>query len=211
MTREPLAGIVLAGGKSRRLGTDKGRLALPDGRPLVRSVVETLAAFCDEVVVVTDVRERYADLALGARHVTDIHPGRGPLAGLHAGLTAIEAPFALTAACDMPFLSAELLAYMAGLPRRYQALVPRTEGRWHPAHAIYARSCLPLIEQLLAEADSSMHDLISRLDVRELSEEELRRHDPEGLSLFNLNEPDDLDRFRSLSGRSATGPRGLSP
>lgn len=203
--RESLAGIVLAGGKSRRLGTDKGRLALPDGRPLILSVIEALGSRCDEVVVVTDDLERYSDLALPARLATDILPGRGPLGGLHAGLRAVSAAFAFTAACDMPFLNPNLIAHMAGLPRSYQALVPRFEGRQHAAHAIYARACLPAIEDLLSESDGSLRELLARLDVRNLDEDEIRQHDPDGLSLFNLNEPQDLDRFRALSTRPRKG------
>ncbi len=84
MVSNPAAGIVLAGGKSQRMGTDKARLALPDGRPVILSVVEVLKSICGEVVVVTEVTGRYADLALPARRVTDIVPGCGPMGGLHA-------------------------------------------------------------------------------------------------------------------------------
>ena len=81
MVSNPAAGIVLAGGKSQRMGTDKARLALPDGRPVILSVVEVLKSICGEVVVVTEATGRYADLALPARCVTDIAPGCGLMGG----------------------------------------------------------------------------------------------------------------------------------
>jgi molybdopterin-guanine dinucleotide biosynthesis protein A len=202
-------GIILAGGKSRRLGTDKASLIF-DGRPLLDIVIERLSGVCSEVIVASGRAAEGRKTPLPVRFVADLAPGRGPLGGVQAGLAAATAEFALVVACDMPFLNPGLLAYMASLPRRYQALVPRAAGRWHPAHAIYARSCLSTVEELLARRNSSMRDLLSRLDVRELSEDELRRHDPEGLSLFNVNEPRDLERARALSLRSGQGREGTS-
>ena len=194
----PLDGIVLAGGQSRRLGVDKAGL-LFDGRPLLEIVVEKLAAVCQDIVVACGrIEDQEGRPALPVRQVADAEPGRGPLAGLEAGLSAINNEFALVVACDMPFLNPDLLAYMAGLPRRYQALVPRVGGRWQPLQAIYARSCLPLIEKLLAQGHNSVEELLSRLDVQVLTEDDLPRYDADGLSLFNLNEPQDLERARAL-------------
>ncbi len=194
---EPLDGIVLAGGDSRRLGTDKALLRF-GGRPLLAIVVERLAGVCREVVVAYGDAAREASSPLPARIVADAFPGQGPLAGLEAGLRAISGDFALVVACDMPFLNPGLLAYMAGLPRRYQALVPRVRGRWHPLHAIYARSSLPIIQHLLTRGRNSLKGLLAQLDVCPLSEEELGRFDPLRLSLFNLNGPRDLARARIL-------------
>ncbi len=207
--RADLTGIVLAGGRSLRLGTDKAGLTF-EGRYLLETVIERLSGVCSEVLVASGRSAEGRKTPRPVRFVADLAPGRGPLAGVQAGLAAATAEFALVVACDMPFLNPHLLSYMASLPRRYQALVPRAAGRWHPAHAIYARSCLPVIEELLAKRNSSMRELLSRLDVRELPEKELRRYDPEGLSLFNVNEPQDLVRARALSNRSATGPEGTS-
>ncbi len=171
--------------------------------------MDRLSAICDEVVVAGGRPVEGRVIPVGARFVADAIAGQGPLAGLHAGLGAAAADFGLIVACDMPFLNPNLLAHMAELPRRYQALVPRTaDGRWHPAHAVYSRACLPVAAELLAEGNSSMLRLMSRLKVRELSEEEMRRYDPEGLSLFNLNDPKDLERARAIARRP---PLGESP
>ncbi len=199
MVSNPAAGIVLAGGKSQRMGTDKARLALPDGRPVILSVVEVLKSICGEVVVVTEASGRYADLALPARCVTDIVPGCGPMGGLHAGLRAIEAPFAFAVACDMPFLNSPLLRYMADLPRDYEALVPSIGGIWQPLHTIYAKACLATVEDLLAGGLLALTDLLSRVRMRTLPFATVRQFDPEGLSSLNLNEPDDLMRVRAVN------------
>jgi molybdopterin-guanine dinucleotide biosynthesis protein A len=92
----------------------------------------------------------------------------------------------------------ELLRHMARLPRSYQALVPWRDGRWQPLHAIYARSCLEAVDAMAAGGGGSMQELLGRLNVRRLDEEEMDRLDPDGLSLLNLNERSDLDRARGL-------------
>jgi len=197
---EPLDGIVLAGGKSRRLGADKALLEF-GGAPLLQIVVERVSQVCGRVIVALDRPGRYRRLGLSADLVADASPGLGPLAGLQAGLRACETAHALAVACDLPFLNAALLRYMAGLPRDYEALVPNSGGRDHPLHAVYARSCLPEVDALLAAGGGSMRQLLGRLDVRRLDERELQRFDPDGLSLLNLNEQPDLERARSLWDR----------
>ena len=200
---EPLDGIVLAGGQSRRLGVDKALLSL-GGAPLLQTVVQRVSQVCRRVIVAVDRPGRYRRLGLPARFAADASPGLGPLAGLQSGLQACSAEYALVVACDLPFLNVELLRYMAGLPRSYQALVPRSAGRDHPLHAIYARSSLPEVDALLAAGGGSMQQLLDRLDVRRLDEHDLHQIDPNGLSLLNLNEEADLERARSLWERQAT-------
>ena len=194
---ERLDGVVLAGGRSRRLGIDKGLVRF-GGVPLLRIVVERVAQVCREMVVAVDRPDRYEGLGLPARLVADESPGLGPLSGLQAGLRTCRTEYVLVAACDLPFLNVELLRHMARLPRSYQALVPWRDGRWQPLHAIYARSCLEAVDTMAAAGGGSMQELLGRLNVRRLDEEEMDRLDPDGLSLVNLNERSDLDRARGL-------------
>jgi len=202
---EPLDAVVLAGGQSRRLGIDKALLSL-GGAPLLQTVVERVSHLCRRVIVAVDRPGRYRRLGLAARFVADASPGLGPLAGLQSGLRACSTEYALVVACDLPFLNLELLRYMAGLSRSYQALVPHSAGRDHPLHAVYARSCLPEVDALLAAGGGSMKELLDRLDVRRLDEGDLHRLDPDGLSLLNLNDKSDLARARALwEGQATSG------
>ncbi len=194
---DPLSGLVLAGGESRRLGLDKARL-LFGGRPLLDIVAGWLAEVCAEVIVVASPLRPPEVIPPGARVVFDETPGLGPLAGIQAGLKAASCPFAFVAACDMPFLSLPLLRYMAGLPQSYEALVPEWQGRRHPLHAIYSRACLPAVEALLGAGQRRVEELLARVRVQVVGEEEVRRWDPEGLSLFNLNDRRDLATARRV-------------
>jgi len=194
---EPLDGLVLAGGQSRRLGLDKGLVRF-GGVPLLRIVVERVAQVCRDVVVAVDRPDRYENLRLPARLVADESPGLGPLSGLQVGLRTCRTEHVLVAASDLPFLNVELLRHMARLPRSYQALVPWRDGRWQPLHAIYARSCLEAVDVMAAAGGGSMEELLGRLKMQGLHEEDMEGLDPNGLSLLNLNERSDLDRARGL-------------
>lgn len=187
----PLTGVVLAGGRSRRLGRNKAFLPF-GGRPLLHIVCERVAQVCPQVVVATSARGMPGEAPTGVEVVRDEKPGQGPLAGMQAGLRAAAFDYAFVLACDMPFLSPSLLQYMADLPRDYQALVPEWQGRRHPLHAIYSRTCLPVIDYLLDEGQKSVGELLAQVNVRLLPEGEIRPRDAAGLSLFNLNDAQDL-------------------
>ena len=194
---KPLDGVVLAGGSSRRLGLDKAMLTFGDA-PLLKIVVDRVTQVCDHVVVAVDQPERYQELRLSAKLVADAAPGLGPISGLQSGLQACDAEHILVVACDLPFLNVELLRFMADLPRTYQALVPWSESRWQPLCAIYARSCLKVVDAMVSAGGGSMHKLLDQLDVQRPDEEEIRRLDPQRLSFLNLNERSDLDKARAI-------------
>ena len=194
---KPLDGVVLAGGSSRRLGLDKALLRFGDA-PLLKIVVDRITQVCDHVVVAVDRPERYQELRLSAKLVADAAPGLGPISGLQSGLQACDAEHILVVACDLPFLNLALLRFMADLPRSYQALVPWSESRWQPLCAIYARSCLKVVDVMVSAGGGSMHQLLERLDVQRPDEEEMRRLDPQRLSFLNLNERSDLERARAI-------------
>lgn len=132
----PLSGMVLSGGRSRRLGEDKALLRLwgTQGPTLLEATIARLAAICDEVLVVSD--GPHPDWpALSARTVMDRYPGGGSLGGIYTGLLEAAHPFALVVACDMPFLQPALLRYMASRPRDYDVLIPRIRASGAPLPA----------------------------------------------------------------------------
>ena len=123
-----ISSILLAGGKSSRMGKDKARLKL-DGRLMVlQGVARKLLTISDEVIVSTDGR-RYKNLNVGVKWVDDVYPGVGCLGGIYSGLKEASSDYALVVACDMPFLNLELLRYMIALPRDYDILARRKETK----------------------------------------------------------------------------------
>jgi molybdopterin-guanine dinucleotide biosynthesis protein A len=186
-----ISGIILAGGKSRRMGHDKAFLEL-GGRSLIEIVLERIRAVAAEIIVVTNTPQRYAHLA--ARLVSDIYPGVGTLGGIHAGLTAATCDRALVVGCDMPFLNPPLLAYQASLAAHYDVVVPRMDGLLEPLHAVYSRACLPLIEAKINAGQWQAFSFYPQVRVRHVERDEMAHFDPELLSLWNVNTPEDWQR-----------------
>ncbi len=189
--------IVLAGGKGRRLGVKKHLLEI-GGLSLLEIVVDRVSFVSDDVIVVASPADSTSIQISRARVVPDMVPGRGPLSGLHAGLRAASCDRALLVACDMPFLSTGLLQHLVETATDADAVVPRVAADLEPLLAVYSRACLPIVEGLLDRRDASMRDLLDDVRVHLVSEEEVRKFDPEGRSWFNVNTPGDADRARAL-------------
>ena len=200
MNGSPVTGIILAGGLSRRLGRDKAVEPF-GGQPLIRRVIERVATLTDEIVVVVADAARGQALPLDGDHrvAVDVYPGGGSLGGIFSGLSAASADWGLVVACDMPFLNGSLLEHMLGLRGDYDAIVPQHGAFPEPTHALYSRGCLPHIEARLQAYDLKISGFFDEVRVRYLEEAEVRQFDPELLSFFNVNSPEDLARAHALA------------
>jgi molybdopterin-guanine dinucleotide biosynthesis protein A len=189
--------IVLAGGASSRLGTDKAFLSL-DGQPLVARTVHKLAALSDDLIVVTNEPAPYEPLALPVRLVPDERPGFGSLMGIYSGLKKARHSRALVVACDMPFLSLPLLRHMLPLAQGYDVVIPALDGLLEPLHAIYGNACLPAIAQLLERGERRVVAFFDQVRVLYLDRRAIDRWDPRHLSFLNVNTPEDWARVQEL-------------
>jgi len=193
-----VSGIVLAGGHSSRLSMDKSFVNV-NGQPLIERIVAKLARLSDDVIIVTNSPEKYDHLEVGL--VGDIYPGKGSLGGIYSGLRATANAYSLVVACDMPFLDLNLLRYMILLARGHDVVIPRVGGLPEPLHAIYSKSCLEPIDSLLARGGLKIVDFFSEVRVRYVEEDEVDIFDPQHLSFFNVNTPNDLEEMKKLARR----------
>ena len=166
-----VTGLILAGGASRRFGSDKARFEV-EGRALIARVADALAEVVPGplLVSVADVAARPLPEDPAARYIADRHPGAGPLAGLHAGLHAAPTPWLLAVACDLPALTPEVLrSILQARAPATDAVVARTpDGRLHPLCAAYHRRTLPTGEAHLAAGRRALHDLLGALRTHEV-------------------------------------------
>jgi molybdenum cofactor guanylyltransferase len=190
-------GVVVAGGRSRRLGQDKRRLRLwgEDGPALLERTVALLGGLCDEVVVALADPAEWPELP--ARCVADTLPGAGVLSGLHAGLRAATRPYALVVAADMPFLSEALLRAMLAHPREFDVLALAGPGARNalgiePLHAVYRADVAGHLGEALARGERGIAAALAGLRVDVLPPEEAARHDPAGRSSWSVNTPEQL-------------------
>jgi molybdopterin-guanine dinucleotide biosynthesis protein A len=191
--------IILAGGKSSRLGRTKALQVIGD-RTLIQWVIDRLVVFSTEIIVVTARGEAIPhSLDIPVRTVPDVHPGKGPLVGLYSGLIASSDSRAVVVGCDTPFLSTSLLKHMAQIASAFHAIVPRINSKVEPLCAVYSKSCLAPIQELLEQNERSITGLFDVVPVRYVEEDEINRFDPEHLSFFNINSQDDLERARKLA------------
>jgi molybdopterin-guanine dinucleotide biosynthesis protein A len=200
LDRVAYSAIVLAGGKSSRMGLDKSFLTI-EGQPLVVRTVLRLASLSDDLIVVTNDVARYELLDMSARLVPDERPGMGALMGIYSGLQASHYPRAVVVACDMPFLDRALLRHMASLAAGYDVVIPRLDGLLEPLHAIYARSCLPFMARLLDQGRRRIVAFFDQVRVCYLDGEQIDAFDPRRLSFANVNTPEDWARVQKLLGQ----------
>lgn len=203
--------IVLAGGASSRLGRDKAFVEV-EGQTLIARVVTRLRTVVDEVLIVANDPPRFA--ALGAPVFGDVYRGIGALGGLHAALSALETThheYGLVVGCDMPLLNPDLLRYMLSLRSQraqFDVVMPRIGEYYEPLHALYSRRCLPTVEQHIRDGERRILRALADLNIRYLTPAEIARYDPQHLSFFNVNTPQDLERARSLLEKRRT-PGGV--
>lgn len=185
----PVTGIVLAGGKSRRMGRDKAELPWGEGT-LLTAIVDKLALVCDEIIIVGPQR----NLARSVRWTEDRYSGKGPLAGLQAGLLEASFDSALVLACDMPDIPVRVLQELIRLAPGADMVIPIHSERLEPLCAWYAKeACLAVIQEMLAEDCLCLRSMVLRkgLRVRRLKVEELFPGVPSKKLFVNLNSPAD--------------------
>lgn len=185
-----MTAIILAGGRSSRMGTPKA-LLLFDDEPLIVHLVRKLQAIFADVVVVAAPGQQ-----LPALPVTLVHDEvayQGPVGGILYGLRAARHEYAFVTSCDSAFVSEALIEYLLSLKDQFDIVVPRWEDRFQPLMAVYSKAVLPVLEEQLARGELRPVSLFTKVRTREVTEEEVRRVDPDGTSFFNMNTPADYE------------------
>lgn len=141
-----MTGIILAGGKNSRMGTNKAFLKL-DGILLIERIKAVLNELFPEIIIVTNDPLSYTRL-FSAVIVTDIYKNKGALGGIYAGLFFASENHAFITACDMPFINKDLIAHLAGLAANYDIVVPQGADGMQPLHAVYSKNCLAPIKRI---------------------------------------------------------------
>ena len=188
---------ILAGGKSSRMGTDKSFVRVL-GRPLIEDIVAQVADVGTETILITNRPDDYRYLGLPL--FTDVLPDKGALGGIYTAIHSSTQPHTLCVACDMPFVVPPLLGFLISLiPQGDDAIIPRLAGEAEPFRAIYARACLGPIRAALDAGKMRVISFFPEVRVRFVDEPELDRYDPQHLSFFNVNTPEDLEQARKLA------------
>lgn len=191
--------VIQAGGRSSRMGEDKGLLKFGNYR-MAGYILEQVRGLGHKNFIVSNRSQEYLEFGLPV--YPDIYPEIGPLGGFHTVLSHLDTEYAVVLACDMPFINRALLRYILSLRVDYDIVVPRlAENQFaEPFRAVYSKNCLPAIEKSIAEEKRRVISFFDGLRVRYVGVDEIHRFDPEEKSFFNVNTPEDLEEALSMAG-----------
>jgi molybdopterin-guanine dinucleotide biosynthesis protein A len=186
-----VSAYILAGGGSSRFGSNKA-LHVRDGVAFIQRIADTVKTVIPRVSIVANDPETYAFLGLPV--IPDIVQGFGPVGGIQAALTHAASDYIFIVACDMPDISPDIIRFMISLCEggEYDVIVPCRDGNHEPLHAIYRRSCLAHVENLVRENRRRIIGIFPLLSVRRISHEEIASIADPSRVFHNINTPEDL-------------------
>lgn len=184
-------GVILSGGRSSRMGTNKAFLRVGGERLIDRTVGVYRQVFA-EIILVTNEPLLYLDME-DITIVTDVVPGRGPLMGIYTGLLFASSDAVFVAPCDMPFLETAFVRYLIQCRGDADIVVPETADGLQPLHAVYSRRCLTPIRGLLARDRLKITDFYRGMKKKVIGEEIIRRFGPPERLFMNVNTVQDME------------------
>ncbi|EKD10120.1 molybdopterin-guanine dinucleotide biosynthesis protein A [Arthrospira platensis C1] len=195
-----LAALILAGGRSSRMGRDKALIPVA-GVPLLRRVVEAAGSCSQQVYVLTPWPERYQAVGASYNLLMETNPGQGPMVALATGLSQIDCLWLLLLACDLPQLQPDILRgwkeQLTVVPPSHLAMIPRHGSRWEPLCGFYRHQALESLQEFMATGERSLQRWLDQVPVTPISVVTV-----ESQMLLNCNTPEDLRAIAS-EGTSA--------
>lgn len=191
-----VSGLILAGGNSIRIGSDKSLLPL-NGARLIDHVYSKMSEIFEEVIIATNSEDLYNEIP--CKKVSDVYDGLGPLAGIHSGLKHASNDRVFVVACDMPFISSKVVRKICSRIGSGDVLLPFSNCGHEPLHALYEKSCLPVIENVLDMGETRISSIFDKVRVNEISFQDLSNETLDEKSFLNINSPEDYFRLRNMN------------
>jgi molybdenum cofactor guanylyltransferase len=190
--------IILAGGKSSRMGTNKALLPI-DGTTNIERIKNILAEAFQEIIIVANDEEAYQFLNLPI--IKDKVLDKGPIAGIQAGLLAAKYETNLVIACDMPFISTDVARQLVKESEGFDAVVPVISGKQHPLFAVYKKAILPTLDDCLQTDQLRIKNLLERVHVKYTTENDLFNKEIDKLEqvFYNMNQPWEYEKVVKIT------------
>lgn len=195
---QTLSVLILAGGKSSRMGEDKALIEV-DHQPLLQRVCHVATQVSSTIYILTPWRERYQSIVpANCQFLPESQPNQGPLVALANGLTTLNTDWVLLLGCDLPFLDSTILQqWIKGLdqvPQSTLAVVPYQASRWQPLCGFYRRQCYVNLQRFIQQGGRSFQQWLPQIEVRSIPIEQTQE-----LMLLNCNTPEELNRIRQIN------------
>lgn len=180
-----ISGIILAGGKSRRMGTDKALLVF-QGKPLLEHMIGLIEPFCNKVFI-SGQNSDYS--SFGVEMVPDLYTGCGPIAGIFSALKYSVSDWNLLVSVDVPFVNEELFLFLISNIGEYDCIIPKHTSGVEPLIGLYHRRAVSIIEEMITTGDYRLTNLLSKLNTRYLDCNDLIKKYPR--LFMNINRMED--------------------
>jgi len=194
-----LIGVILAGGENRRIPALKGFLSV-EGKAIIERSIDTLTGTIGRTVISTNMPEKY--FCFGLPLIGDIKEEKGPIIGILSVLAATGEDSIFVVACDMPFVSGNLIRYMVASfegkmtgGAHVDAVIPVFEGKTEPLFGVYTSGVMKTIEGMIHQGRKGLIAMLEGLHVHYITDEEVRPMDPGGASFVNINTMEDYERI----------------
>jgi molybdopterin-guanine dinucleotide biosynthesis protein A len=185
-------GVILAGGENTRMPVSKAFIEV-DGEEIIDRSLGIMRRLFNEVVIVTNRPEEY--VYLNTQMLGDVYNVRGPMTGIFTAMLNASNPWVFVAACDMPFISRDIISY-ASLKRGGDDAVIVGSGKdAEPLFAFYSKRLTSSMEQSILSGRRGMKDFLNKKRVKYIRKSEIKGFDPEAKSFINLNTPEDIELF----------------
>ncbi len=184
--------FIIAGGRSRRFGRDKALFPV-DGVPLIQRVLSVLGEIFEEISIIADDYGRFSDLGVPCH--ADMVKGWGPLGGIHTALHHARPGGCFIAACDMPFLSAQLIRAMADLSAGSDVVIPFLNGNYEALHAFYSTNCVGPVDRCIERGERRVISFFDEVTVRRVESAWIREIADPARVFININYLEDLEKF----------------
>jgi len=190
-------GVILAGGRNTRLSGRNKAFIRVGGKRIINRLYHIFKDLFEETILVTNDPIQY--LEWDYHIVTDLFPIRCSLTGIHAGLFYTATSHAFFAACDSPFLKKDVVeTIINGIEPGIDVLIPETSEGLEPLCAVYSKQCLKVIEQQIVQQKLKINRFFSKVHVKKIPEDILLEKDPNLISFFNINTPEDMERAEKM-------------
>jgi molybdopterin-guanine dinucleotide biosynthesis protein A len=187
-----ITGIILAGGMSKRMGTEKGLIPFL-GKPMIEHVLEAIKPLCNHIIISSN---NQAFTYLGFPVIKDSIMDFGPSAGIFEGLKKASSSVNIIVPCDMPFVSTSFLRCLITFSKDYEITVTEVNNVVQPLCGIYNKSILPQLKSLMETGEKTMTNLLNHFQTNYVNESEFPEHDLETL-FQNFNSPEEIKNYLS--------------
>ncbi len=184
--KKNINGYILAGGKSSRMGTDKGLLKF-NGKPIIQIIVEQLQPAVSNAIIVS---KNKAYKKFGLEVIPDLINDKGPAGGIHAALSHTDSDKIFVVSCDMPNITTNAIQYIVEQSFHSQITLPLNDGKVEPLFGIYAKTCLPLWQQLIEQGKIKLQEMVTHFELLKINVENRKLFNAELFS--NINDKNDL-------------------